>query len=248
MSNSVSDLLHAGSDRIRPTLPSAQSVRSMAERRRRNRRVAAIVTPAVLATLIFGLNTAGQLRNSATPPSPAQPGPRPVGGLLRIAADPFTEFDGLPVRASASPAALSGCVSSPLTWGAVESRWATYGHPGHRGRVYNEFVLRFDSVAAAHRAVLDAWRQFRQCPTPPNVATDPWNQPTQVAGYGLREQFANQRARFATAAFRGQPVSMYALRVGRRENVVVAIEDRGDPDDRAAFVLELAMSRAVWKP
>ena len=245
MTNSVSDLLHAGSDRLQPTLPPAQSVRSMAERRRQNRRIAAMVTPVVLAALILGLAAVGQLRNSAPPPSPAPPGPHPVSGLLRLAEDPFTEFGGLPVRAGASPAALSACVSSPLTWGAVESRGATYGHPGHRGRVYNEFVLRYDSVAAAHRAVLDAWRQFRRCPTPPNVATDPWNRPTRAAGLG--ELFANQRARFATAAFRGQPVGMYALRVARRKNVVVAIEDRGDPDDRAAFVLGQAMSKAVRK-
>jgi hypothetical protein len=72
MIDSVSELLHAGSDRLRPTLPPAQSVRRRAERRRRNRRIAAVTTPAVLAALILGLGAAGQLR-SAPPARPHRP-------------------------------------------------------------------------------------------------------------------------------------------------------------------------------
>jgi hypothetical protein len=233
---------------LEPTLPPAQAVRAAAERRRRNRRIVAVVTSAVLAVLILGFAaTVGGLRNSATPPSPAPPGPHPVRGLLTLAVDPFMDFDGLPVRAGAPPAALSGCIRSPLTWGAVESRAATYERLGHPELVYNEFVLRYNSVAAAHSAVLEAWRQFRFCPAPPNVATDPWLRPTPWPRPRLSEQFANQRAQFATAAHRGLP-SIYALRVARRRNIVVVVEDRGDPDDRAEFVLGQAMSKAVRNP
>jgi hypothetical protein len=245
MTNSVSDLLHAGADSLRPTLPPAEAVRGAAERRRRNRRIAEVETPELLAALILGGTS--ELRDSASPPSPAEP-PGPSGGLLTLSADPFMAFDGLPVRVGAPPPVLSECVRSPLTWGAAESRTATYERPGHPERVYNEFVLRYDSVAAAHRAVLDAWRQFRDCPAPPNVATDPWDRPTSVPSVMLSELFANQRARFATAAERGQPVGTYALRVGRRNNIVVVIEDRGVPDDRAITALGRAMSKAVRNP
>ncbi len=110
-------------------------------------------------------------------------------------------------------------------------------------------------VAGAHRAVLHAWRQFRRCPTPPNVITDPWHRPapvptamlTSMPNVTLSEQFANQRARFATAARQG-PVRIYALRVGRRNNIVVVVEDRGAPDDRAWALLGVAMATAVRHP
>ena len=157
MIDSVSELLHAGSDRLRPTLPPAQSVRRRAERRRRNRRIAAVTPPAVLAALILGLGAAGQLRTSAPPP--ASPDPDPARGLLTLTADPYeTEIDGLPLRPGIPPEALWTCISSPLTWGAVESRGATFGRPGE-DRVYNEFLLRYDSVTDAHSAVADALRQ-----------------------------------------------------------------------------------------
>jgi hypothetical protein len=255
MTAPVSDLLHAGTDSLRPSLPPAHAVRRAAERHRRIRLIAAVATTAVVAALIVAMG-AGQLRDSATPPSPAQPGPDHSGRLLTLSPDLFTVFGSLPVRVGDPPPVLSGCVSSPLTWGAAESRTATYERPGHPGRVYNEFVLRYDTVAGAHSAVLHAWRQFRRCPTPPNVFTDPWDLPaavpsaesTAMPNVKLSEQFANQRARFATAAERGQPLGMYALRVGRRDNIVVVIEDRGDPDDRAERVLRVAMSKAVRNP
>jgi hypothetical protein len=254
MTTSVSDLLHAGADSLRPGLPPAHAVRRAAERHRRNRRIGAVVATAVAAALILGLG-AGQLRDSAAPPSPARPAPD-HSPLLTLAADPFMAFGSLPVQVGAPPPVLSGCVSSPLTWGAAQSRTATYKGPSHPGWVYNEFVLRYDTVAAAHRAVLHAWRQFRRCPTPPNVITDPWHRPAPVPkdsmaaepSVGLSEQFANQRARFATAAERGPLLGLYALRVGRRNNIVVAVEDRGVPDDRASFLLGEAMSKAVGHP
>jgi hypothetical protein len=255
MTDSVSDLLHAGTDSLQPMLPPAHAVRRAAQRHRRNRRIAAVVTTAAVATLIIGLG-AGPLRDSATPPSPAQPDPNHSGRLLTLSSDPFRAFGNLPVRVGAPPPVLSRCVSSPLTWGAAESRTATYEGPSHPGWVYNEFVLRYDTVAAAHRAVLHAWRQFRHCPTPPNVYTDPWHRPAPVSsallaskhGVRLSEQFANERARFATAAQKGPLLGMYALRVGRRNNIVVDIEDRGPPDDRAWFLLGEAMSKAVRHP
>jgi hypothetical protein len=140
-------------------------------------------------------------------------------------------------------------VSSPLTWGAAESDAATYGRPGER-RFGNEFVLRFNSVAAAHTAVTHAWRQFHDCPTPRTVLTDPWDPPLPGLGLGsgLGESFGNQRARFATLRDTRrndvQPVAMYSLRVARLQNVVVVVETK-DVDDRASFVLSVAMSKAT---
>ena len=97
MTNSVSDLLHASSDRIWPDLPPAAAVRRAAERRRRKRRIAAFVGPVVLAAVVLWMGAAGSLRNSADPPSPATPGPDPSGGLLTLAPDPFlTEVEGYP--------------------------------------------------------------------------------------------------------------------------------------------------------
>jgi hypothetical protein len=158
-----------------------------------------------------------------------------------------TEEQGEPVRPGAVPVPLSACLSSPLTWGAAESGAATYGRHGEP-RFGNEFVLRYDSVAAAHSAVTDAWRLFHDCPTPRTVETDPWGLPLPGGGWHLSEYFANQRARFATLRDTRrdnvQPVAMYSLRVARRQNVVVVVETR-DSDDRAAFVLSVAMARAT---
>jgi Excalibur calcium-binding domain len=226
------------------------TVRRGAERRRRHRRIAAVITLAVLAALVLGVGATRNLSDSAAPPSPATPGPHPTRGLLTLAANPLlVEQEGNLVRPAAAPVPLSACLSSPLTWGAAESGAATYGRPG-QPRFGNEFVLRFNSVAAAHGAVTDAWRQFHDCPTPPTVVTDPWDPPLPGSGWHLSEYFANQRARFATPRdtrlLRNsvQPVAMYSLRVARRQNVVVVVETT-DSDDRAGFVLSWAMSKAT---
>lgn len=219
-----------------------------AGRRRRHRRIAAVITPAMLAALVLGLGAAGELRNSAAPPPPATTGPHPVRGLLTLAADPLlSEEEGNPVRPGAASVPLSACVSSPLTWGAAESDAASYGGPGEP-RFGNEFVLRFNSVAAAHGAVTDAWGLFRDCPIPRTVETDPWGLPLPAGGWHLSEYFANERVRFATPrdARRNnvQPVAMYSLRVARRQNVVVVLETT-ESDDRAEIVLSVAMARAT---
>jgi hypothetical protein len=64
----------------------------------------------------------------------------------------------------------------------------------------------------------------------------------------LGESFGNQRARFATLRDTRrndvQPVAMYSLRVARLQNVVVVVETK-DVDDRASFVLSVAMSKAT---
>src|SRR4051794_18027243 len=137
--------------------------------RRRSRCIAALLTPALLATLIVGCSAAGARRDAASPPSSATPGPPPASGLVTLAAHPLlTVEEGFPVKPGAARASLSPCVSNPLTWGAAESDAAAYGRPGGR-RFGNEFVLRFDTVAAAHSAVTDAWRVFQDCPTPRKV-------------------------------------------------------------------------------
>ena len=125
-------------------------------------------------------------------------------------------------------------MSSPLTWGTARSAAATYGRPGE-ARFGNEFVLRFSSVAAAHRAVVDASRQFRHCH--PHL----WGPPIPGGGWHLSEYVAVQSGRFAA---RQGVNTRYSLRVARRQNVVVVVETRG-VDDRAAFVLSVAMARAT---
>jgi hypothetical protein len=140
-------------------------------------------------------------------------------------------------------------VSTPLTWGAAESDAATYGQPGEP-RFGNEFVLRFDTVADAHSAVTDAWRLFHDCPTPPKVETARWDLPVWGPGWHLNEYFANQRDRYATLLDTrllrntAKPVATYSLRVARRQNVVVVVETR-ESDDRATFVLSVAMAQAT---
>ena len=217
-----------------------------------SRRVAAVLTPVVLSALISGCSASGNRHDSASPPSPTTSGSHPVPGLLTLAAHPLlTEEQGEPARPGAATVPLSGCVSSPLTWGAAVTDAATYGRPGEP-RFGNEFVLRFNSVAAAHSAVTHAWRQFRDCPTPPTVVTDPWDPPLPGLGLGsgLGESFANQRARFATprdtrlVRNNVQPVAVYSLRVARLQNVVVVVETK-DVDDRADVILSVAIAKAT---
>jgi hypothetical protein len=217
---------------------------------RRSRRIAAVLTPAVLAVLMLGCSAAGNVRDSATPPSPATPGPPSASGLLTLAAHPLlTEEEGNPVRSGAAPAKMSACVSTPLTWGAAESDAATYGSPGEP-RFGNEFVLRYDTVAAAHTAVTDAWRLFLECPTPRKVAPAGWGLPVWGPRWHLNEYFANERQRFATPLDTrilrntAKPVATYSLRVARRQNVVVVVEAK-ESDDRAQFVLSVAMAKAT---
>ena len=208
--------------------------RGRAARRRRHRRIAAVVIVAVLAALVLGLGAAGHFRDSATPPPPAPPDPHPVGGLT-LAAEPFlAKQEGNQVRPGAAPVALSGCVSSPLTWGAAESGAATYGSPGEP-RFGNEFVLRFDNTAAAHRALINALRQFRHCDP------DPWGPPAPGGRWGLSEYIAVQSGQFAA---RHSVSSRYSLRVARHRNVVVVVETTGS-DDRPGLSLGVAMARAT---
>jgi len=207
-----------------------------------------VLTPVMVSALILGCSASGNRRDSATPPSPATTGPHRAGGLLALAAHPLlAQEEGNPIRPAVMPIPLSACVSSPLTWGAAESRAATYGRSGD-ARFGNEFVLRYNSAAAAHSAVTDAWRLFHECPTPRRVETDPWDLPSPGSRWHLSEYFANERARFATLRDTLQnnvpPVAMYSLRVARRHNVLVVVETR-DSDDRAEFILSVAMAEAT---
>jgi hypothetical protein len=91
---------------------------------------------------------------------------------------------------------------------------------------------------------------LHDCPTPSSVETDRWGLPVWAPLWHLDEYVANERARFATrddtpqARDTAQPVAIYSLRVARRRNVVVVVETK-DPDDRAAFVLSVAMAQAT---
>jgi hypothetical protein len=148
-------------------------------------------------------------------------------------------MDGLPLRPGIAPEALWTCISSPLTWGAVESRGATFGRPGHQEheRVYNEFLLRYDSVADAHRAVADALRQAADsCPSddPPSAG------PATGRGWPFVDEL------FYAEWFYGPGMwDLYSLRVGREANVVVVLEEMGDSDDRAEWHLNRTLKAAV---
>jgi hypothetical protein len=217
---------------------------------RLGRRIAAVLTSVLLAGLVLGCSAAGSVRDSATPPSPATPGAPPASGLLTLATHPLlTVEEGVPVKPGAAPAPLSPCVSTPLTWGAAESDAATYGRPGEP-RFGNEFVLRYDTVTAAHSAVTDAWRVFHDCPTPRKVETARWALPLWAPRCHLDEYFANQRDRHARLRDTRQllstapPTATYSLLVARRKNVVVVMEVTMS-DDRSPIVLSVAMARAT---
>lgn len=213
-------------------------------------RIAAVLTSVVLAGLILGCSAAGDVRDSATPPSPAAEGPPPTSGLLTLATHPLlTVEEGNPVKPGAAPAPLSPCVSTPLAWGAAESDAATYGRPGEP-RFGNEFVLRYDTVTAAHSAITDAWRLLRDCPTPHKVETARWGLPLWAPRWHLDEYFANQRDQHARLRDNLQlrntapPAATYSLLVARRQNVVVVMEITMS-DDRFPIVLSVAMARAT---
>ncbi len=189
-----------------------------------------------------------QMWHSA-PPDVVTINPGATQPPLTLSDDHFLEAldEGL-VRTDATPVPLSSCLSSPLAWDAEQSGGVRYVAPGKTTPVFNEFVLRYDSVAEAHRAVAIAWRKFGRCPTTPEVATDSLTPPEPFARYQLDEWFANQRATFASARRSGLPVHMYALRVARRANIVVVIEDIGASDDRAYDLLDKALSVAIRTP
>jgi hypothetical protein len=243
MTDQLSDLLHAGTDPVSPRLPSADAVRRSAEHHRRGRQDAATLAGLVVIVILVlvGTSQIDQLLHARTPDVV-----RTRPGTLLLADDPFVDpVDTGLVRTGAAPTSLSPCIISPLTWGAAEARAARSVTPGQVWPVYNEFVLRFDNAAEAHRGVAAVWREFTACPRGPAVSTDPLRSPQRYPRFHLDEWFANQRAVFGSAKMRGQPRSMYALRVARRANIVVVIEDLGVPDDRAEVLLDRALSVAT---
>ena len=202
----------------------------------------------MLATLTLGCSATGNQSDSARPPSPATPGPTQAHGLLTLATHPLlTQEEGRPVRPGAAAAPLSPCVSSPRTWGAAESAAATYGRPG-QPRFGNEFVLRYDTVTAAHNAVTDAGRLLHDCPTPPNAEPFGWSPPAWGHAWHLDEYFANESLATLLNTRHlpntAHPVATYSLRVARRQNVVVLVEAK-ETDDRNEIVLSVAMARAT---
>ena len=249
MSDPLTDLLHSRSHEVRPRLLSAADIRRTAERKRRNRVIVGGVAVG-MAALVLAMGVTGQTSLAPTPGPATTPSPSPSGSgdTLSLAADPFmTAADWNLVMSAAPPESLSPCVTDPMTWNAAESRRARYVDPGQPGTVYNEFVLRFDSAADAHRAIAAAWRTFTDCPTP--AEGDP-ELPLPLAGsndYVIDEAFWGQRVD-ATPRHAGSPVSVYAVRVARRGNVLVLVEDIGEPDDRAQHVLHMALSSALRNP
>jgi hypothetical protein len=210
--------------------------------RQRRRTVARVGVAAALAVLVAGgAYGVTKIDHGTADPGPAGPVPDPARGLLALTADPFeTGIDGLPLRPGIPPEALWTCISSPLTWGAVESRGATFGRPGHQEheRVYNEFLLRYDSVADAHRAVADALRQAAHSCGP--GTDDPFPVPAPSSRWPRVHEF------FAVEWIYGPGMwDLYSLRVGREANVVVVLEEMGDSDDRPDYHLHAALQAAV---
>lgn len=193
---------------------------------------------------------------------PAGPSPRtsesPLGRPYQLAAAPLltqrdwvltAPDDAVLVRSHARPPRLTTCITSPLTWQARQSRVATYVPPTNPAPVWTEYVLRFDDPNQAHQAVTRVRQQMADCPTPPKVFADQMGSRAFPASRTewLEEWFAAQRTTFTTASpgDLDMPVGMYALRVARRGNVVVVLEDEGYPTDRATVILTTAIQRAI---
>ncbi len=236
MKGSLSDRLHAGSDLLAPTVPPAHTVRRRAERRRRHRWVAAVVTPALLAAMILGWGATGRLRDSANPAPTSRPGPGPhSAGVLM----PY--LWGSPVRPGLSQYANDWCIGNPLTWGAATSAAGTFGSLDHPDTHFaaDEFVLRYTTVAQARRAFSDAWHQSTT-----SCGEMRWQGPASRTTGMLSQWFIGSTRETGI-------VAPNVLRVARRDNVVVVLVDHeGFPAafDRPRVTLWRAMSRATRNP
>lgn len=182
--------------------------------------------------------------------------PEPTGppSLQVLAPDPFlsnhaASFWGPRTRlVNALPPRLSHCIRDPHTWGALNTRAATYVDPRPAARQdppdtrLNEYVLQYSDPASAHRAIRDALQQARNCPKPPGVFKDP-SRIQRNAGDSYDEYFANQRTWLSAPD--AQPTHVYTLRVARAGNILVVIEDTETASDRSAVWLSLAVDQAV---
>ncbi len=224
----------------------------------RRRRAAAAIGGAVAAVLAVAIAFVA----NPTPRAALEPAGVPGGQV--IAPEPFLSNGqasqwGPRVRlANAKLPRLSRCISDPRTWGAVESRAATYRDPyadRHlRDTRMNEYLLQYADASRAHRAFLDALRQARSCANgddpiihrPGGVGTfgqDP-TAPDGVRSLRFDEGFAQQwaEASVGLAATDRNPV----LRVARADNVLVVIED-ATMEDKSDVWLATAVHQALPK-
>jgi hypothetical protein len=243
-----------------------QTVRT-SRRRRRNGQLAGIALAVALAVAgvaaVPGLlpdrasKVTGTLDQSpsSSPSASASSAER----LYELTADPLLTHadwvrltdprDTVPVLSDIQPPTLTTCISSPLTWQARQSHVATYVDSTKPAAVWNEYVLTFDEVEQARQAVGRVWQQMVDCPTPPVVFVDGLSEQPQPGPTGgvIDEAFAAQRTTFTTVSpgDNDMPIGMYALRVARRGNVVVVLEDEGYPTDRAWVIMTMAIDRAI---
>jgi hypothetical protein len=220
------------------------------DRRRRRVRTAALVAAAAVVVAVLVVLTRVPLDDSAPlEPSGSLSSLAPVGPYT-ITSDPFMadgSWEHIVRRPGVEPPRLAPCITDPRTWGAAESRTATYDNSGAEQGVLNEFVLVYHDPEAAHSSLLDAWQQALACREPANV-DNPMSPPgpSERSAAIFDEGFANQRAWPPTTPT-DQYGRVYALRVLRSGNVLIVIEDTGIPTDRSEVLMAMAAVTAVKK-
>ncbi len=256
MSDPVTELLHSVADQAWPRLQAAEQVRRNAELRRRNRRAAGVVASAAVVAVALATGLAGH----AT--LPVRPGPAvsptPSSSVTRGADGPFlTKADWYqiaggghpgwnPTRAGEPQRDLTRCMTNPMTWEAASAEAAELVEPGVS--VYHEYVLRYDTEAEAHQAVVDAWHMFDEC-MPKTVEMMEIASP--VYGFPRTEMselfFLQQDDRTAADQRGVVPGDRYVGRVARLGTIVVVLENVGDSNDRSEIIMWIALMRVVGR-
>lgn len=242
----------------RTPLADSRSVRRRGDRRTRNQAVGgalAVVALVAGAAGIFG-GTDGDRRATEIPATPT-----PTVTQESIATAPFltpadlTRFGGYDqagpfIDAGQAPVVDSQeCRVRPDAWGADEVRSTRFYQDGSEVGLY-EYVLRFDSVAAAGQAALKrAYSDLAACPE-----VDPADGEQRVRDPELVPGLEAQRlSRFFTPTVASE-TSYYEVAAIRRANIVVVLEWQayGNPtgDGAADWVwgaerLQAALDRAV---
>jgi hypothetical protein len=178
--------------------------------------------------------------------------------LLTLAADPFLapadiSYFKVVRQDHLDPPRPSACLSDPRSWGATESGARTYTDRHHADLIINEFVLRYDDSASAHRALLNASHQLITCASPRDVAfaSDPADIRTlsdgDSVGNGpsIAEYVAQRRKLFPTAQRTEGTETEYTVRAARAGNLLVVIEYSRLTNPQPNVLLTVAFRRAV---
>ena len=217
------------------------------DRRRGRIWLGVIAAGAVAAAVIVAVVVTGRLPHQAGPLPPTVPSPTP--SLFGLARAPFltdADLSDWQVRrdADTEPPRLSPCLTDPRTWGAAQAEAATYSGT-QAGNTVNEFVLRFDDAAGAHRSILNAWTQLTSCRQPTTDDPPPRPAPNNYGIDGFSDEFFADQRGLPADPQAVLPGDVYATRVARAGNVVVIIEDTGITSDRPSYMLRFALERAI---